>query len=289
MDKHAGIFDHAHETPWSMHDGMQILESLMTATITLDDESVASDDAALIRKAAFLRAKAHLEARLEGNDDAKPVGRAWVRPIIVNALVAPLAIGGAYLTYLSVTMDQANWFLPLFLGALTVVLGAFCVLAIQGSKSTTPKRALTLYYRNLSAGSYRRAQDHVLPSDRDDFPRFMPRLGHLPIDKTGQEYRFDQESGFREFWKTVFRPSAFSRWVPKVKGLRQMQVGDDVVVATFSLYMTKSSLLQIMGIVQSTELQLQKIVVRVDDTWQMLNGEWMGEEEYDVDWLQADD
>ncbi len=81
---------------------------------------------------------------------------------------------------------------------------------------------------------------------------------------------------------------------PRLRDVEVKMAGENVAVVSFSLLLAKRSVLQIFGpslfgmfLADESKYTLSKILVRVGNTWQLFNGEWMGEEEAEPKWIYS--
>jgi hypothetical protein len=247
-------------------------------------------------KSAAQRAQIRYREYRDDRNALVPVGREWFRVLVFGVLLLPLGLALLTVAVLMVLLETptelGHWGGIFFFGFSGAVPTYFAVRVILNSKASTPARGLVIFYRNLSAGYYRRAQRHVLVSDQNDFPRARPSLLNEGFTDSNDPIRFDEKLGFESYWRPVFRVGALTRMTPRLKEVEVKMVEKDVAIVSFSLKLARRSFLQLLipsisGIFLADELSysLTKILVRVDATWQLFNGEWMGEEEADLRWL----
>ncbi len=141
-----------------------------------------------------------------------PVGREWFRVLVFGMLLLPLGLMSLVMLVSMLWMEDltevGHWAMILFLGITGCVPSYFAVGVYLNSKGTTPKRALTIFYRNLSAGYYSRAQRHVLDWDNDNSFRRRPNLSHLEFTDCSETTQIGDKFSFESYWQPIFRISA---------------------------------------------------------------------------------
>lgn len=187
--------------------------------------------------------------------------------------------------------------------ALVSLLGlAFVVpglLMLATCTATTPRRALTLFYKSIGRGNFRGARSLVVPNDLDEFPRHYP--DHRALGLGGMPpYEFERSKGFQDYWTGLVRYPASPYCLVHISNLHVEEIDQDLAVAEFDLKLgINTSLWALLALVtlllalivdlatrKRVKAPMRKILVRVGDEWHLFSGEWQGPDEADTIWLE---
>jgi hypothetical protein len=185
------------------------------------------------------------------------------------------------------------------MGVLGLVFLVPGLVRILTSTATTPKRALTLFYKSIGGGHMNAARKLVVPNDFDDFPREYPEhkalgLGGMP------PYEFGARAGFADYWTGLVRYPSSPYCLVRVQDIRVEEVDPDIAVVEFRLKLAINTSLWILLILvallialivdlatrKRIDAPMRKILIRVGDEWHLFSGEWQGPDEHDVSWLE---
>ena len=237
------------------------------------------------------RARWKLDQIRDGMVRLRPAGVFWI-PVVGAAIWGGLAAVLLFFAYrFANDYDMDNDPLVWFLGIPGALLLIPTVLIYIGSRATTPKRALNLFYRSIGRGRYDAARSLVVANDFDHFPRAFPDVAKVPGFPTADPAFFENRDDFREYWATLTRWPTAPYCIARVRGVRITEIAPDVVHCEYTLKLGINTSLWILIIflpfagllialivdaatrTNITE-HMSKLLVRVDDEWKLMNGAW---------------
>lgn len=251
---------------------------------------------------AIERARRKLAELRGGKVVPAPAGPFWGR-IVGGAILIVLGIAFPAGVYALLSGGRADRDAAMVGVALVALLGL--ALAVPGlvmvltSKATTPRRALTLFYKSIGRGNFRAARKLVVPNDLDDFPRHYP--DHRALGLGGMPpYEFDRRIGFEDYWTGLVRYPASPYCLAQISNLHVEAIDRDLAVAEFDLKLgINTSLWILLALVtlllalildlatrKRVKAPMRKILIRVGEEWHLFSGEWQGPDEADTIWLE---
>ena len=228
-----------------------------------------------------------LELRGKGMDGACRAGRFWGRSF---ALGFVMIVPSAYFALIAEFFREGEypWNLVHWgLRAIAVGFVTWTVWVWLQQRATSPRRALKLFYFHAALAQFKKAQSLVLPTDMDDHPRPETEFGGLILDDP--ELRvFAKEGDFEAYWKRIFPVRFYHSSSVAICRFRLQEIAPDLVLAGFRLKRIRTNIplsflaaaLQVDFVDSTTEsFKLQKLLVRVDDEWKLVDGALMSNEE----------
>lgn len=172
------------------------------------------------------------------------------------------------------------------------------LLILLRSRPSTPKVALTEFYRAVAKDRTDRALALLTNADRDDTTRRQPLIANLG-QPSGYPLPFGDKQAFARYWSELLRSHTAPYCLVKLSKVRVQQLAPDVAVVDFRLTLTMNTQLWWLLILVAllialivdlatrkvVKADLRKVLVKVGDEWKLFNGEWQGYEEYDLRWL----
>jgi len=250
---------------------------------------------------ARARAREKLDAIRNGAVELRPAGRYWGR--IIGALFTfAIAAGMFWGAYMVATEGDET---GIYVAGFIAIVGALLLIPVYrlmfGSRATTPFRALNLYYRLLGGGKHKGARKLVVPSDFDHFPRAFPSIAKVKGYPGAEWMYFNEPGDFRAYWDALLRWPTSPYCIARVRGLKVEELAPDVIRCDFTLRLGIGSQLWfllilfgpglilafILDAVTRTNIQarMSKVLVRVDDEWQLLNGAWHEADDQSTNWV----
>jgi len=250
---------------------------------------------------ARARAKAKLDAIRSGRVVLQPAGRYWGR-VFGGFLTAVIAAGFLYGAYLAASEgDDTAIYVAWFVGIIGALLFIPVYRLLYGSRATTPFRALNLYYRLLGGGKHKGARKLVVPNDFDHFPRAFPHIGKVKGFPGAEWLFFNQPADYKDYWESMLRWPTSPYCIARVHALNVEELAPDVVRCDFTLKLGIGTSLWILliffgpGIILAFILdaatrtnitaRMSKVLVKVDDEWQLFNGAWHEADEQSTSWI----
>ncbi len=183
---------------------------------------------------------------------------------------------------------------------LTLAAAAIPLLVAKGSRPDRPERALKAFYRAIGRGKSQRAARLVTNADMDTVPRVQPLIQNLG-QPTGHGYVFQDPNQFALYWNALVRSHPMPYCIVRVSGVKVHHPAPDIAVVDYKLRLTMNTQLWLFLVLVAlliaiivdvatrkvVTVQLRKVLVKVGDEWNLLNGEWQGYEDYDLRWVDC--
>jgi hypothetical protein len=250
-----------------------------------------------LEEQALYRARHKLQSVRQGA--FKPAGTDLVQ-VIPAALIA-LLVGSPLILLAVALMGEKDAIAGvLIFGVLGLLIWLIPVLIFVQSRPTTPKRALTAFYRALGRNRHKRARALTVQADLDSFPRHQPVIPDLGRP-TGFPRPFGPEDGFSSYWNELLRSHPMPYCIARVGKVRETPVAPDVVLIDFELKLIMNTslwwllilaalLLAVIADIatrKTVTIPMRKVLVKAGDEWHLLSAEWQGYDEFDTSWLRA--
>jgi hypothetical protein len=186
------------------------------------------------------------------------------------------------------------------------VLAAVCLgygmAGIAGSKASSPKKALLLFFRLIGRGRFEASHKLVIPNDFDSFPRFFPDEPGLGLSPPTDPLFFDDFEEYKDYWRALVRFKTAPYCLVKIKNFRAELVTPDLMICDFRLMLGINTSLWFLFILfpwgglllaiiidlatrRRVTRDMTKVLVRVGDEWHLFNGAWCEHDETDLSWL----
>jgi hypothetical protein len=259
------------------------------------------------------------------NPDAMLAG--WFLGRIVRLSIFLLVPGlaltfGAFAAYSSGAErgDSSLYILAVLPGTLALLFLAAWFANVLGSRASTPKRAVQLFFRMVAGKRYKGARKLVIPNDLDNFPRFFPADSDIGGYPPADPVYFDAIQEFEDYWRALLRWPTAATCVLRIRQFEVEQVTSDLAICDFRVRAGVNTSLWLLllatplagllipgsgpyfvGVLVWPALivaavadavtrkwitrDLTKVLVRVDDEWHLFDGAWDEFDEEDLSWL----